>query len=243
MAMTKCKECGTSVSTKADACPKCGAKQVHTSGCAKVALGFVLIIVFAIILGQCVSNSNTQPKNISNNQSRAPSVTPTASTAATASTTSTQQQAPKPGDQWSYSSDQDDMSKGVMHVASVDSTNTLNFDPPYSGEQHATLSLRSHPRFGHNVILRIERGQFNCNPVEGCAVLVRFDNNKAQRFPASGPSDDSTTAIFINDYPKFVREMTKAKRVRIAVEFFQQGIQTLDFDVSGFSDVKYKSNN
>jgi hypothetical protein len=45
MAMTKCKECGVQISTKADACPQCGAKRKRTSGCAVVILGFLLIFL------------------------------------------------------------------------------------------------------------------------------------------------------------------------------------------------------
>lgn len=53
MAMTKCKECGAQISTKAEACPQCGAKPKKTSGCAIVVLGFVLLVAFASIVGQC----------------------------------------------------------------------------------------------------------------------------------------------------------------------------------------------
>lgn len=42
MAMTKCKECGAQVSTKADACPQCGAKRKTTS---------LVTWIFAIIFG------------------------------------------------------------------------------------------------------------------------------------------------------------------------------------------------
>ena len=59
MAMTKCKECGAEISTTADACPKCGAKQVRTSGCAKVVLGFLGLIVFLAIVGQCSRNDSS----------------------------------------------------------------------------------------------------------------------------------------------------------------------------------------
>jgi len=44
MAMTKCKECGNELSTKADACPKCGAKVSKTSVPAKGCL--VVIVLF-----------------------------------------------------------------------------------------------------------------------------------------------------------------------------------------------------
>lgn len=57
MSMTKCKECGTAISTKADACPKCGARQIHTSGCAKIALGLILFTAFVAAVGQCSEGS------------------------------------------------------------------------------------------------------------------------------------------------------------------------------------------
>ena len=43
MAITKCKECGGEMSTKADACPKCGAKPRRLSGC--------LLVILVVILG------------------------------------------------------------------------------------------------------------------------------------------------------------------------------------------------
>lgn len=50
MAMTKCKECGTEISTKADSCPKCGAKRKKNSGCAIVLLALLLLFIFAAIV-------------------------------------------------------------------------------------------------------------------------------------------------------------------------------------------------
>lgn len=59
MAMTKCKECGQRISTKADACPKCGATRKRTSpvGCL---VGIVLLVlIFVGIVGSL--DSNTEP--------------------------------------------------------------------------------------------------------------------------------------------------------------------------------------
>lgn len=231
--MTKCKECGAAISTKADACPKCGAKQIRTGGCAKVALGFVLFIAFVIVVSQCSSGTkNSSSKTSLSSQAQNPQ---------TPAPKPLQEPLPKPGDQWNYYSNQDDMGKGVAHFASVESTNTVDFDFPYAGPQHATLTLRSHPRYGKDVILSIERGQFLCNSYQGCAVLVRFDDDKALRYSATGPSDNSTTTIFIHDYSRFVKAMSKAKRMRISAEFFQQGAPILDFDASGFDESKFRS--
>lgn len=45
--MTKCKECGSDVSSKAAACPKCGAKPKKTSLLTKIVVG--MLVVMALI--------------------------------------------------------------------------------------------------------------------------------------------------------------------------------------------------
>lgn len=61
MAMTKCKECGGELSTKADSCPKCGAKQVRQSGCAQILIAFFLLTIFLVAIGQCSQSTDTSP--------------------------------------------------------------------------------------------------------------------------------------------------------------------------------------
>ena len=50
MALTKCKECGNEISTKAEACPKCGAKRPKaTSGFTWIMGGLVGLMVYSCI--------------------------------------------------------------------------------------------------------------------------------------------------------------------------------------------------
>ncbi len=146
----------------------------------------------------------------------------------------------KPGEQWMYGQSEDPMGKGKTYSATVQSTNTVSFDFPYSGAQHATLTLRTHPRYGKDVILRIERGQFLCNSYDGCNVLVRFDDREPQTFSAAGPSDKSTETLFIRNYSRFVEAMLKAERVRISAEVYQEGSPVFEFDVRGFETSRYR---
>ena len=132
------------------------------------------------------------------------------------------------------------MAKGASFVALVQSTNTVEFGFPYSGPLHATLTLRTHPRYGKNVILSIERGQFLCRSYEDCTILVRFDDQKSQSYSAVGAADNSTETIFIRNYARFVSSMQKAKTVRIAANIYQQGAPAFEFDVSGFDASKYE---
>ncbi len=232
--MIKCKECGTEISNKADACPKCGAKQVRTSGCAKVVLAVLGFFVFVTIVGTCSRDNSTSTSSPSDTSA-------SATTAPAATAPAAPPPAPVVGPPlWSYSQDADPMGKGTTYFAQVLSSNTVTFDFPYGGPQHGTLMLRTHPRHGKDVILAIERGQFLCRSYEDCNILVRFDDQAASSYSAVGAADNSTENIFIRNYPRFVASMLKAKRVRISAEIYQEGSPVFEFDVSGFDESKYK---
>jgi hypothetical protein len=117
--------------------------------------------------------------------------------------------------------------------ANVSSTNTLNFGFPYQGRQWGILTVRKSSQKGTNVLIRIERGQFLCG-IEDCIVNVRFDTGRIQRFSATEPSDHSTTTLFLNDEPRFVSLLHKAKVVRVEATFYEEGSQALEFNVEGF---------
>ena len=141
---------------------------------------------------------------------------------------------------WTYFSDEDSMSSKIMRTASINSSNSIDLSFPYSGTQYASLQLRNHPRYGKDVIFSIDKGQLLCS-YNGCNVLVRFDEGSPIRFSANEPSDHSTTYLFIGNYAGFMKKMLKAKTVRIAVDFYQHGSQTFEFDVSGFDQNRYAS--
>lgn len=144
------------------------------------------------------------------------------------------------GKQWAYRSSEDPMTGKPWTTAEVTSSNTHEFDRPYSQPQHATLTIRKHPQHGSDVILSIERGQLLCRSYSGCRVLVRFDNDKPRTYQATGPSDNSTTLLFILGYADFVRRMGSADLVRIQAEVYQVGSPAWEFDVSGYDPSKLK---
>lgn len=141
---------------------------------------------------------------------------------------------------WSYSQNDDPMSKGKTYYASIESSNTVRFDFPYSGTQHGTLTLRTDPKYGKDVIFSIERGQILCPSYDGCTIQVRFDDENATSYSASAAADNSTETVFIRNYSQFVEKMMKAKRVRISMNIYQEGAPVFDFDISGFNVGKYK---
>lgn len=231
MALIKCKECGTEVSSKADACPKCGARiAAKPMGCGTLIgvlfLGAIIVSVFSSIFSSGSGTGTSSPPTSPTSTSIVQSVSTPASN--------------PHGSQWFYSDSADAMGKGAIHNAQVISSNTVDFSFPYTGTQHATLSLRTHPRYGKDIIFSIEKGQILCNSYEDCNVLVRFDDQPPTNYSAVGPADNSTTSIFIHNYDRFIGKVLKAKKVRISVNIYQQGAPVFEFDVSGFDKSKYK---
>lgn len=164
-------------------------------------------------------------------------VVPSSSAAATSQPTGAEDDA---GKQWHYDTDEDAMTGKKQFTAVVESSNTVNLGFPYNGEQRGSLTLRTHPQYGKDVIFQIEKGQILCPSYEGCQVQVRFDDGKPVRFEATGAADHSTEHIFIDDYTGFVSRLKKAKRVRLAVKIYQNGAPPFEFDVSGFDTGKYQ---
>jgi hypothetical protein len=250
MALVTCRECKAEVSSEAKVCPKCGIDQPHRkppASNAKQAVRLLVVIVGLVLLQKTCNQhvadeaSSTRASNSSSTASTAtPTTTPAASTVPTAKTPVAAPPAPKLGAQWSYSHNEDPMGKGTVHQADVTSSNTVDFSFPYSGEQHGTLTLRTHPRFGRDVIFAIRKGQILCRSYEDCQVLVRFDDEPPVNYAGRGPSDNSTEMVFILSYDKFVSRLMKAKRVRIAPSIYHQGSPIFEFNVEGFDPKSYR---
>lgn len=228
MALVKCKECGEEVSSKAEKCPKCGVQIARKPiGCGGAMAIFILLGVIGASMSSIMGSGGGE----------------TSSTAAVAEESKSPPAEKVPGEQWHYEQSDDKMSKGSIYHAIVMSTNSVDFDFPYSGRQYAALELRTHPRFGKDIIFRIEKGQVLCSSYDGCTVLVRFDDQTAVKYSANTAADHSTEVLFINNYSRFVQNMLKAKTVRIAAEIYQQGSPVFEFDVSHFDQNKYRPKN
>jgi hypothetical protein len=132
---------------------------------------------------------------------------------------------------WSYSERPDKMRGATTTFASVRSNNVASFNFPYQGGSPMLLALRKSARSGSDVILTIAPGQFVC--VLECSVHVKFDAGKVETFGASGPSDGSAKAVFIDSYDRFVGKLKKAKKVMVEADFYQEGATQFEFDVAG----------
>ena len=137
------------------------------------------------------------------------------------------------GLRWNYLTSSDPMG-GTIKMAYVLSLNQFSFGFPYQGTQRAKLTLRNHPRYGKDVILSIERGQFLCG-ISSCQLTVRFDDRPPQKYTAVEPADYSTTSLFIRNYSRFVRNLRRSKKLYIEAKFYQEGSRVFEFEVDGLA--------
>jgi len=133
---------------------------------------------------------------------------------------------------WSYLENEDSMSGRTSRSAHRRSLNQVEFDFPYADPQRATLELRNHPRFGRDVIFRIERGQFLCR-IDSCSVRVRFGSSDPVTFEASEPESNDSTILFIRQYDRFVERTKEVDEVLIEATIYQEGSPVFRFDVTG----------
>lgn len=139
---------------------------------------------------------------------------------------------------WDYWKRDLDMG-GTVATARVLSQNEVSFDFPYQGVQRGELMLREHSEYGKDVILSVDRGQFLCG-FRGCRVEVRFDDGESFKVRASQAADHSTEMIFLSNYSKLKKLISKSTTMRVKADFYQEGSRVFEFNVSGFDPDKMK---
>ena len=218
MAMVKCRECNSDMSTSATACVKCGAKPSPA-----VSLRFVAgLLLFALLLYRCVMPS-TERSSMAAESPLSEAATPLTSTpkASSVATSPT----------WRYEEKKDAMSGKSTKTASLDSENQISLDFPYSGANQPTLFIR---KVGDSldVAIQIDKGQILCHG-RPCTIKVRFDDGKPVAFNGNGPSDSSAEAVFLSPEPKIVSQIKKSKTMLVEVVIFHQGTHVLKFNTAG----------
>lgn len=130
---------------------------------------------------------------------------------------------------WSYQKDIDAMTSKSATYATLQSSNSLNLDFPYKGQNNGYLTVRQHPKYGLDVIFRVDKGQLLCSAYNGCVVTVRFDDKPAMRFSGTGPADHSSDTIFLSGAQSFIAEAKKAKKILVQSNIYHNGAPVLAF--------------
>lgn len=138
----------------------------------------------------------------------------------------------EPASAWQYSEQIDEMTDKNTYCAYTVSTNEVTFDFPYEGGSSLTFTIRDSPQYGKDMYIRISKGQFNAK-YNGTKIKVRFDDDPAFDVYCNESSDLSMDILFLRGYNKILPKLKKAKTMKIAAEFFNEGVRTFTFDVEG----------
>ena len=133
---------------------------------------------------------------------------------------------------WEYSESKDDLSGKISKIALTKSTNTFNLSSPYEGEQRATLYVRKHARYGHDIYIVIEQGQLICS-YDNCLISVNF-GDKVEKFSVIKPADGSSEFFFIANTRRFYKRLKKTKEVKVELMIYQEGSRTVTFNTRKF---------
>lgn len=150
---------------------------------------------------------------------------------------------------WDYSATKNEMAGGLDRLAIIGSTNAVNFDPPYEGEQHAFLAVRKTADSSeYEVVLSVERGQLLDGDQAG--VEVKLDDAAPIRFGAHHPDDNDSTRVFFDDVladdqpdslHMFLGRAQHAKTMKVQVTAYQNGSPVFTFNIAGFDLAKLES--
>ena len=128
---------------------------------------------------------------------------------------------------WVYSESR----SGIDNERSQDlmclSNNSLNLAFPYKGDNQGVIIVK---RVGDKITagFTIEKGQIE--KVHQPWVKVKFDDKKTELYYVRV----TDSIAFINDSNQFIDEIKDAKTVKIEFDVFMNGLQLLDFNVTGF---------
>lgn len=217
MALVKCKECGNQISKSAKACPQCGAKQKKQVGVLGWLFALFVVLPVAWHLGSGSPGQGNQ------------------STSAPAATSSKPDQPPpKPEPNWSSSEYADAMTDEKTAILFAKSTNASDFPFPYSkpGGSKLILTFRKSGQ-ELDAYIRIEKGQMQCSSLD-CSFNLRIGDGAVQKWTGLPTTTNDRDMMFVRDAAKLEQIVKTGQKIRIGVEFFQQGQHAFDFDTSGY---------
>jgi hypothetical protein len=241
--MQYCAQCGAVAQNDAAFCYKCGARLAAEPQAEKIeaapgppslpkgglSIGAWIMIGLGVIvaIGLLAGPASRAPQSSGvpvGNAAMMPDVSPDMGNGGATAAAS-------PGN-WQYSTSRDEMRHADERVARVQSTNSLHFDFPY-GEAFGQISVRQSPRFGFDIFLTIDNGQFVCHSFTGGRIAVKFDDEPIRNYPCNDAADGSPTILFMGNERDFLNRLRRAQHVVIEADFYQAGRQQLRFDVAG----------
>lgn len=198
--------------------------------------------LLAVVLSACATTLapprfNEQGKIFRARQKAAAAAELAASSARLAELVAAEVEAARAAVAWEYEESIDPMTSAATRIASIHSVNEISLASPYDGRQRAMLIVRVRPHDAA-VMFSIVRGQLLCPSYDGCSVEVRFDDDEAKRFHASGPADHLSTVLFIERDEEFLARLRTASVVRMRATIYEGGSPVFEFHTAGLDASK-----
>lgn len=195
----------------------------------KIVLGVVCVMCVSL----AVSNSCEREGGKNNTTQTTESTTDTTeSTTGTTESESVEENLATKGTAWDISTEKDEMYNSTSVWASLTSNNTSQFANSIRGDTYLKLVVRHTKKFGTDVYLQVETGQFFGSEYYGTDhINVKFDDGAVRKYKFSESSDGSSDVIFIEKAQDFISHLKKAKVILIEAPFYNEGVQRFTFYV------------
>lgn len=132
---------------------------------------------------------------------------------------------------WQYSESKDEMTDNVVYNATILSSDMAYLDFPYEGGTTMKLFIRN--RNGEqDAFIRCENGQIT-DDYDNRTLTIRFDDDAAVNYEVLESDDGDSEFRFIYSANKFIKRLKKAKKLKIQVQFYNNGTHVYNFDVDG----------
>lgn len=219
MAVVVCKECGGKVSTKADSCPSCGAKQKKGVGVLGWLLAIFVVLPIAWSIGSGMEGEANSGSGFSAPQRSA--TLPKEVEVVTA--------------KWAVSEYIDPMTDQQTTTASMKSVDGANFAFPYEvrGGSKLTMTFRKKAGGELDAILNIEKGNMLCSSYK-CQFNLRIAEDPVQRWTGLPSATHDSDIMFVRDAEALEKIIKTGLPIRIGIEFFQAGEHVFTFNTSDY---------
>lgn len=131
--------------------------------------------------------------------------------------------------EWVYQNSVDEMDGSIIKGAYIVSSNTVDFDFPYSGGSNLRIIIAGDCGVG----VSISKGQFNSNEINGTNYIrVKFDNSVPIKFSTLSSLNGSFDLLYLKNSKKFIKLAKKAKTIKVEVPFFRDGWRVFTFNTN-----------
>ena len=130
---------------------------------------------------------------------------------------------------WEYRDPTEDEGGMGVRSATLESDDDLQFDFPHQGDDRATLAIRETRSDGPQVLFSVRNGRIICGFRGQCVVMVRFDDDRWERFSASATAETGTAALLFDDRRRFVEMAGKSRKFLVSFTLEHRGTRIMEF--------------